>query len=131
MPDRTLTCTHGATQLTVSVTGPAPTFTMDLSGAVQPGGDEVVTVVEVEPEAYTDPLLGWAALGPETVLTGSAAAITTATYSGTVPVPDASGQRRRLVVREYEYHPTDDRTADPATGFVLARRLVHADVVPL
>ena len=131
MPDRTLTCTHGAAEVTVSVTGPAPTSVIDLAGAVQPGGNEVVAVVEVQPEAYTDPLLGWTALGAETVLTGPAAAATTATYSGTVPVPDAPGQRRRLMVREYEHHPTDDRTADPAPGFVMARRLVHADVVPL
>lgn len=131
MPDRTLTCTHGATEATVSVTGPAPTSTMDLAGAVQLGGNEVVAVVEVQPEAFGDPLLGWTALGPETVLTAEGGAGTTATYSGTVPVPDAPGQRRRLVVREYEYHPTDDRSADPAPGFVLARRLVHADVVPL
>ena len=131
MPDRTLTCTHGATEVTVAVTGPAPTSTMDLAGVSQPGGNEVVAVVEAQPGAYADPLLGWTTLGPETVLTAPAAAITTATYSGTVPVPDAPGQRRRLVVREYEHHPADDRTADPAPSFVMARRLVHADVVPL
>jgi hypothetical protein len=131
MPDRALTCTHGATEVTVSVTGPAPTSTIDLAGAMQPGGNEVVAVVEVQPEAYADPLLGWTALGSETVLTGAVGGVTTATHGGIVPVPDAPGQRRRLVVREYEHHPTDDRTADPAPGFVLARRLVHADVVPL
>jgi hypothetical protein len=131
LPDRTLTCTHGAGELTVSVTGPAPTSTTDLAGAGHPGGNEVVAVVEVQPDAFGDPLLGWTALGPETVLSVAAIAAPTATYSGTVPIPDAPGQRRRLVVREFEHHPADDRTADPAPGLVLVRRLVHVDVVPL
>lgn len=129
LPDRTLTCTHDATEVTVSVTGPAPTASADLVGTGQPGGNEVTAAIEVQPEAYADPLLGWSGLGPETTLT--AAAGTTATHSGVVPVPDTPGHRRRLVVREYEHHPADDRSTDPAPGLVLVRRLVHADVIPL
>ncbi|GAA2845834.1 hypothetical protein Acy02nite_47500 [Actinoplanes cyaneus] len=125
LPDRTLTCTHGDGQVAVSVTGPAPSAARDLGGAVVTGGNELVAVVEIQPEEYADPLLGWTALGPETLLTADADAVT---HRGDVSVPEAPGQRRRLVVREFEHHPTDDRSAG---GFVVARRLVHADAVPL
>jgi hypothetical protein len=130
LPDRYLTCTRGEGQVEVSLTGPAPTSAVDAAGAVQPGGNEVVAVIEGQPETYLDPLLGWSPLGGETVLAAQPGAGTTATYAGTVVVPDAPGQRRRLVVREYESHPADDRTAAPVT-LVATRRLVHADVVGL
>jgi hypothetical protein len=131
LPDRSLTCVHLDNQLEVSLTGPAPTAAMDLSGTVRAGGNEVVAVIETQPDTFTDPLLGWAPLGAETALAAQPGAGTTATYRATVPVPDAPGQRRRLVVREYESHPADDRSQAPAVAMLATRRLVHADAVPL
>ncbi|MCU1574739.1 MAG: hypothetical protein JWO93_2821 [Micrococcaceae bacterium] len=131
LPDRSLTCTHGDGNVEVSLTGPAPTAAMDVTGTVRPGSNEVVAVVEVQPETYPDPLLGWSPLGGETALVVQPGAGTTATYSATVQTSAAPGQRRRLVVREYESHPADDRSQAPASALVATRRLVHADVVLL
>jgi hypothetical protein len=131
LPDRSLTCTHGDDNIEVSLTGPAPTAAMDVAGTVRPGGNEVVAVVEAQPESYPDPLLGWSPVSGETALIVQPGAGTTATYAGTVQVPQAPGQRRRLLVREFERHPADDRSQTPALALVATRRLVHADVVLL
>lgn len=48
----------------------------------------------------------------------------------TVPLPADATRHLRLAVREYELHPTDDRSG-AAPVLVEGRRLVHADVVPL
>jgi hypothetical protein len=131
LPNRSVTCTHGDGQLEVSYSGPAPTAAMDTAGTIRQGGNEVVAVVEGQDEAYTDPLLGWSPLGGETALAMSAPNGPLATFVGTVALPEVPGQRRRLVLREYESHPADDRSQDPAPALVATRRLVHADAVLL
>ena len=131
LPDRSLSCTHGDGTVAVSFSGPAPTAALDAAGAVVYGGNEVVAVIEGQPEAYTDPLLGWAAISGEAPLAIQDGGGPMATYAGTIAVPPAEGQRRRLVVSEYESHPADDRSQDPAVALVATRRLVHVDVIPL
>jgi hypothetical protein len=51
-------------------------------------------------------------------------------WTGMVAFPAESAHPLRLTVREFELHPTDDRSSVPPS-LVLGRRLVHADVVPL
>src|SRR4051812_19220161 len=101
MPNRSVTCTHDDGSLEVSYSGPAPTAAMDVTGTIRQGGNEVVAVVEGQDEAYTDPLLGWHPLGGETLLTTAAPNGPSVTFVGTVALPEAPGQRRRLVLREY------------------------------
>ena len=103
----------------------------DLDGAVQADGNEVVAQVEAQPEAFADPAVGWAALGPEAVLAREPGAGAVATHTGSVTLPDPPpGQRLRVAVREYELHPADDRTTAPVR-MVSTRRLVHVDTVDL
>ena len=131
LPERTLTCTRDAASATISVTGPAPSARADPDGAVQADGNEMVARVEAQPETFADPAVGWVPIGPETVLVREPAAGAVATHSGSVTVPDPPpGQRLRLTVREFELHPTDDRTTVPVR-IVTARRLVHVDTVDL
>ena len=104
---------------------------MDTQGIAVAGSNLVAAVVEAQEPAIADPLLGWAAAGPETELAGVLNGDGTATWSGTVQLPDAQGRRLRLAVREYEIHPADDRSAQPSPALVATRRLVHADVIPL
>jgi hypothetical protein len=51
-------------------------------------------------------------------------------WSGDVLLPAPDGRPLRLAVREFEVHPTDDRSGG-ALVQALGRRLVHVDVVPL
>jgi hypothetical protein len=132
VPERTLSCVlapDGSASLTLS--GPAPSASVDAQGTVVAGTNVVAAVVEAQEPAIADPFLGWVATGPETELAGAIQGDGTVTWSGTVHVPDAPGRRLRLAVREYETHPADDRSAQPSPGLVATRRLVHADVIPL
>ena len=131
VPDRTLSCAVAPDgSATLALNGPAPSSSMDIQGIVA-GSNLVTAVVEAQEPAIADPLLGWAAAGPETELAGVLNGDGTATWSGTVQVPDAQGRRLRLAVREYETHPADDRSAAPSASLVAIPRLVHADVIPL
>jgi hypothetical protein len=132
VPDRTVTCTltpDGTAELSLS--GPAPSSSMDTQGTAVAGTNVVVALVETHNPAIADPLLGWTATGLETQLAGLLNGDGTATWSGTVEPPDPQGRKLRLAVREYEIHPADDRVAQTAPGFAATRRLVHADVIPL
>ncbi|GAA1531914.1 hypothetical protein GCM10009827_057090 [Dactylosporangium maewongense] len=133
VPDRTLTCTvspHGSATLALS--GPAWSASVGEHGTVVDGSHLVSAVVEAQEPAVTDPLLGWAAAGPENKL--ASVVVTedgTATWSGNLQLPETQGRRLRIAVREYEFHPADDRSAQPSPSLVATRRIVHADVIPL
>lgn len=131
VPDRTLTCVLGPDgDAAVSLTGPAPSKSMDVQGAVVAGTNIVAAVVEAQQPPIADSLIGWTALAAEIELAAVLNGDGTATWSGHVPLPANEG-RKRLAIREYETHPTDDRSKQPSPGFVTTRRLVHADVIPL
>jgi hypothetical protein len=132
VPNRTVTCAlepGGAASLSVS--GPAPSASMDARGTIVAGTNVMAAVVEAQEPAIADSLLGWAAAGPEIEFTAVLNGDGTATWSGAVQVPEAQGRKLRLVVREYETHPADDRSTQPSPGLVTSRRLVSADVIPL
>jgi hypothetical protein len=131
VPDRTVTCTLQPGAANVSLTGPAPSSSMDVQGNVVAGTNVVVAVVEEQGASFADPLLGWTATGSETELQAVLNGDGTASWSGAIHVPDADGRNLRLTIREYEIHPADDRSAQPSPGLVPNRRLVHADVIPL
>jgi hypothetical protein len=132
VPNRTATCTLSADEhADLSVSGPAPSSSMDPQGTVVAGTNRVAAVVEAQERAIADPLLGWAAAGPETELAAVLNGDGTASWNGTIHLPEAQGQKLRLAIREYETHPADDRSTQPSAGLVATRRLVHADVIPL
>ena len=132
VPNRALSCAVGQDGIaTLSLTGPAPASAMDSQGQVQSGGNDVVAQVQAQDIAFTDPLIGWSAVSDEQPLTADLHGDGTATYTGTLTLPDTPGKRRRVVVYEYELHPADDRTADPSPGFIQSRRLVHIDTITL
>jgi hypothetical protein len=104
---------------------------MDAQGTVVAGSNLVVAIVEAHEPAIADPVLGWAAVGPEIQLVGVLNGDGTATWSGSADLPDPQGRKLRLALREYEIHAADDRSAQPSPGLVAVRRLVHADVISL
>ncbi len=132
VPNRTVTCAVApGGNADVSVSGPAPSSSMDAQGTIVAGTNLVAAVVEAQEPAIADPLLGWTAVGPETELAAVLNGDGTASWSGSVQLPDAQRRKLRLAIREYEIHPADDRTSQPAPGLVASRRLVHVDVIPL
>jgi hypothetical protein len=133
VPDRTLTCAVSGDRAHVTLSGPAPESSADEHGDVIARPNTVAAVVEVQDPAFTDPYLGWTAVdGVETLLNGApAVAGHPVVWEGDVPLPPTGGRRLRIAVREYELHPADDRTASPPVSLTEARRLVHADIVPL
>ena len=131
VPNRTLTCSiggDGAAALVVS--GPAPSSSLGTAGVVL-GTNVMEAVVEAQEPTITDPFLGWTAIGGAVPLDGVVNPDGTATWSGSVPAADGLGRRLRVAVREFELHPSDDRSTQPSTTLVATRRLVHVDVVPL
>ncbi|MFB7512321.1 hypothetical protein [Streptomyces sp. NPDC056144] len=131
VPDRTLTCAVTGARADVTLSGPAPSASADAEGHLVAGSNLVAAVIETQAPALTDPYVGWTAAGPETLLACTPNGDGTAVWRGSVPLPPVPGTRHRLAVREYERHAADDRSASPSVRLTEARRLVHADVVPL
>ena len=130
LPDRTLSVVQQSPQaLSVRMHGPAPQSRRALDDTVVTETNLVVAVIEEQDARVNDIALGWTAIGGETVLAAEIQADGLAVWSGDVPLTAGGGGARRLCVREFELHPADDRSAVGA--FVVARRLVHADVLAL
>jgi hypothetical protein len=130
LPDRTLTIVQG-TPLAVTLHGPAPASRAD-NGVAVAETNVVVAVLEEQDPRVQDVALGWFPAGADVELTATIQPDGTAMWHGEVDVPVAAGVRRRLSVREYEIHPTIDRSAGAVAGaMVAARRLVHADVISI
>ena len=131
VPDRALTCSIGGDgTAAVVVSGPAPSSSLGTAGVVL-GTNVMEAVVEAQEPTIVDPFLGWSAAGDAVTLNGVVNADGTATWSGSVPAVNGGGRRLRLAVREFELHPSDDRSMQPSTTLVVSRRLVHVDVIPL
>jgi hypothetical protein len=121
LPDRTVVVVRRTDGLHVSLRGPA--------GVGAGGANTVGVTVETHDDRVHDPVLGWTPVAGETSLAPGPSAGHSASWAGTVDLPEAV-TGLRLVVREYEHHLTDDRSG-PAPVLVGGRRLVHADVIPL
>ncbi len=104
-------------------------------------GRRVQARVEARPVGGTD--LDWRPLGETVALPGSlTGGLAEATWSGSItPLAAPEGHERRLLVEEFETHPTDADPDDPwgevsslllLGSFLHSRaRLVYADSVPL
>ena len=75
-------------------------------------------------------MLGWTPAGEETLLAAVFQGPSNVEWSGDVLLPAQDGRPQRLAVREFEVHPTDDRSGGTPVQ-ALGQRLVHVDVVPL
>jgi hypothetical protein len=136
-PNRTLTVTRNAAQpgtYNLALSGPGYTARRDLHNNVIAGSGLVEVSLQRRDPRLEDEALGWVAPpgGPQPVsLTAQVpAADGVVTWNGqiAVPAPDP-GERRRLVIREYQLIPSDDilATGQPR----LVHRLVYADTIEL
>ena len=131
LPDRSLIVVRQAPDsLAVKLRGPGPRAHRGADGSVQAETNLAAAVVEVQDPHTSDPALGWTPAGAETLLAAVFQGPSNVEWSGDVQLPGPDGRPMRLAVREFEVHPTDDRSgATPVQ--VAGRRLVHVDVVPL
>ncbi|MBI5294614.1 MAG: hypothetical protein HY869_03995 [Chloroflexi bacterium] len=131
LPDRSLTVVRQAPdKLSVKLRGPGPRGHRGVDGSLQTETNQAAAVVEVQ-ETYTnDPALGWIPTGEETLLAAVFQGQSNVEWSGEVLLPAPDGRPLRLAVREFEVHPTDDRSG-PTLIQASSRRLVHFDVVPI
>lgn len=131
LPDRSLTVIRqtGDT-VAVKLRGPVPQARRGMDGSIVIDTNAVVAVVEVQVPHTSDPELAWIPAGWEAILEPDVLGATTVEWTGEVNIPAGTPGPLRLAVREYELHPTDDRSSGLPTP-VLGRRLVHADVVPI
>jgi len=131
LPDRTLTVIpQGADAVSVRLRGPAPQARHGIDDMTLLDTNAVVATVEVQEPGIEDAVLGWVLAGEEVRLEPVEQGALLAEWAGTVTLPADAVRPLRLAVREYELHPTDDRSG-AAPVLVEGRRLVHADVVPL
>jgi hypothetical protein len=101
-----------------------------VDGSVEAKTNDVEAVVEVQDPITSDPALGWVAIGEKVTLTPTLVGESQVEWSAEVPLPTDATSPLRLVVREYEIHPTDNRSGD-TPELVAGKRLVHVDMVPL
>lgn len=130
LPDRSLTVIRlPANRVAVKLHGPAPRARMGVNGSESKTND-VEAVVEVQDPITSDPALGWIAVGEKVTLTPTLVGESQVEWSAEVPLPTNATSPLRLAVREYEIHPTDNRSGD-TPELVAGKRLVHVDTVPL
>jgi hypothetical protein len=131
LPDRSLTVVRQAPdKLSVKLRGPGPRAHRSVDGSLQAETNLATVVVEVQDTHTSDPALGWTPAGEETLLAAVFQGPSNVEWSGDVLLPAPDGRPLRLAVREFEVHPTDDRSGGIPV-LTPGRRLVHVDVVPL
>ena len=131
LPDRSLTVVRQAPdRFSVMLRGPGPRAHRGIDGDLQAETNLVTVIVEVQDTHTSDPALGWIPAGEETLLTAAFQGPSNVEWSGEAILPAQDGRPLRLTVREFEEHPSDERSGGIPV-LTPGRRLVHVDVVPI